>query len=86
MEPIQVIERILCLRGPVSKSRMNNEAAHIHHIVKYNKCCTFSFWFISDTNLPNAPVAAEEVIQIFASDLVVEVLDKKNTVGAGWKL
>lgn len=70
----------------VSKSRVNNEVAYIHHVVKYNKRSTFSFWFISDTNLPNAAVAAEEVIQVFASDLVVEVLDKKNTIGAGWKL
>lgn len=68
-----------------SKSRIRF-VAHVHHIVKYNKRCTLCFWFISYTNLPNAPVAAEEVIQIFASDLVVEVLDKKNAVGARRKL
>lgn len=69
-----------------SKPLMNKFVAHVHHIVKYNKRRTLCFWFIPNTNLPNAPIAAEEVIQILSSDLVVKVLDKENAVGAGRKL
>ena len=65
---------------------MSKTVTHIHDIVKYNERCPLRFWFVSDTNLPDAPVAAEEVVQIFPSDLVIEVLDKENTVGAGRKL
>lgn len=69
-----------------SKSRMSIFVTHVHHIVEYNKRCALCFWFISDTNLPNAPITAEKVIQIFTSDLVVEILNKENAVGARRKL
>lgn len=69
-----------------SKPPIRECFAHVHHIVKYNERCTLCFWFIPDTNLPNAPVATEEVIEVFASDLVVEVLDKEDAVGAWRKL
>lgn len=69
-----------------SRPSMSRFIAHVHHIVKYNKRCTLCFCFIPNTNLPNAPVTAEEVIKIFSSDLVVEVLDKENAIRAGWKL
>lgn len=69
-----------------SRPPIREFVAHVHHIVEYNKRCTLCFWFIPDTNLPNAPVATEEVIEVFASDLVVEVLDKEDAVGTWRKL
>ena len=47
-----------------------------------NEGCPFCFCGISYANLSNVPVTKEEVIQVFASDAVWQILDEQDAVRA----
>ena len=62
------------------------DGTHIHHVIKYNKCSTLGLLLITNTNLAYAPVPSEQVVQVLARDLVVQILDKKDPIGTRGKL
>ena len=73
-------EHSLPIKTSVRLAAYEADTIHIHDIVIYNKCGSFRLWFVSDANLPDATIAPEEVVQVVASDLVVQVLDKQDAV------
>lgn len=57
---------------------------HVHHVVKDDKCGALCLGFIPQAYLTNGAVPPEELVEIIASDLVVEVFDKQDPVCA-WR-
>ena len=49
---------------------------HVHHIVKDDKCSTLRFGFISKTYLTNGTISPEELVEVVAGDLVIEIFYK----------
>ena len=49
---------------------------HIHYIVENDKGGALCLGFITKSYLTNAAVPPEELVEIVASDLVVEIFDK----------
>lgn len=83
MEAIQVVERIFGL--DVNKMSDTQTSVgetllvrytHIHYIIKHDKCSSLGFLFVPYTNLPYTPIAPKQVVQIFPSNLVVQILYK----------
>ena len=58
---------------------------HVHDVVKNNECCTLCFLLIPYPDLPNAPVASEQIVEVFAGDLVVQILDEEDSIRARWQ-
>ncbi len=56
---------------------------HVHHVIENNKRSPLCLLLITNTNLANAPVPSEQVVQVLAGDLVVQVLHKEYPVRAG---
>lgn len=63
----------------------NKWPTYVHHVVKHYKRRSLCLRLIPDAYLPYAPVATEEVVQVFARDLVVQILDEEDAVGARWQ-
>jgi hypothetical protein len=59
---------------------------HIHDVVEHDERRSLCLWLVADAHLPDAPVATEEVVQILARDLIVQILDEQYAVGTGRKL
>ena len=56
-------------------------ATHIHNIVIYNKRRAFGLRFITHPDLSKSAITPKQLIQVVASDLVVQVFDKENAIG-----
>ncbi len=85
VKAVQMVQCILSL--PETRYRSNlkgTRSTHIHHVIEYNVCSPLCFLLITDPNLANTPVPSEQVIQVFACDLVVQVLDEQNPICA-WR-
>lgn len=54
---------------------------YVHYIVENDKCGAFRLLFISYSYLAYAAITPKEVVQIFPSNLVVQILDKKYSIG-----
>ena len=72
------------IHGPSASIERDEERAHIHNIVKHNKCGATSLLLVADTNLTNAAVSSKEIIQVLACYLVVQVLYEQDSVGT-WR-
>jgi hypothetical protein len=59
---------------------------HIHNVVIYNESRPFSLLLVSYTNLADAAITAEKVIQVLPSDLIAEVFYKEDSICTSWKL
>ena len=53
---------------------------HVHYIVKDDKCCTLCLGFISQTYLTNTAVPSEKLVEVVASDLIIEILYKQDPI------
>ena len=58
------------------------DGTHIHHVIEHNERGPLCFLLITDPNLANTPVPSEQVVQVFACNLVVQVLDEEYPVRA----
>ena len=56
----------------------------IHDIFKDYKSSTLCLWIITYSNLSDLTVATKELVQVLASDLIIEILDKKDSVSS-WR-
>ena len=56
---------------------------YIHDVVEHYERRPFCFGLIPDAYLSDAPIAAEKIIQVVTRDLIVQILDEENAVGAG---
>jgi len=54
--------------------------AYVHYIVKHHECSSSCLLFIPYSYLPDAPITSKQVIQVFASNLIIQVLDKEYTI------
>ena len=59
---------------------------HVHHIVEDDKCSALRFGFVSQTDLTNAAISPEQLVEVVTSDLIVEIFDEQNPVCTWWKL
>lgn len=89
VEPVQVVKSIFGLgarqRPPRRKGRSKrgkSTVTHVHHVVKHHKRCALCFLLIPYANLTDAPIASEQVVKVFAGDLVVQVLHEEDPVCA----
>lgn len=87
MEAVEVVQSILgLLRWFSAHHRHFAEGTHVHHVVKHDESCPTRLLFVADADLANATVAAKEVVQVFAGDLVVQILDEQDAVRTWRKL
>jgi hypothetical protein len=68
------------------KSDKKEARTYIVDIFEHDKRRPLRLWLVPYAYLPYAAVASEEIVQVFAGDLVVEVLDEQDAVCARWKL
>ena len=59
---------------------------HIHNVVKDHKCGASCLLLVANTYLAYASVSTKQIVQVFASNLVIEVLDEQNPIRAGRQL
>jgi hypothetical protein len=59
---------------------------HVHNVVEDHKRGALCLLLISNANLADSAVPAEQVVQVFASNLVVQIFDEEDTVGTRRKL
>jgi hypothetical protein len=70
--------------GGERTANSDSNITYVHHVVKHNKSCTLCLLLISYPNLTYAAITSKQVVQILASDLVIQILDKQYSVGA-WR-
>lgn len=86
VEAVQVIKSILSLvSGQTLSDYATSAGTHIHHVVKDDECSPLCFRLTTNPNLANAPIPSEQVVEILACDLVIQVLDEQDPVCAGWQ-
>lgn len=49
---------------------------HIHYVVEDNESSPPRLLFVADSDLADATITPEQIVQILSCDLVVEILDK----------
>lgn len=72
------------MRYAEHKLLCNTGETYVHNIVKHNERCTTSLLLVSDTDLTDAAISPEEVVQILSGDLIVKILYKKNSISPRW--
>lgn len=78
LDGLEVVRRCCC------KSKYRS--TYVHNIVIDNESSAFCLLFRAYTNLTNAAIPAEQIIQVFPCNLVVEVFYKQDPIGTRWKL
>lgn len=59
---------------------------HIHHVIIYNERGPLRLRLVAQSYLANAAVPPKEIVQVLAGNVVIQILDEQNAVGACWKL
>lgn len=59
--------------------------SHIHNIIKHDESSSFCLLFVPYPYLTDATIPSKEVIQVVSRDLVVQILDEQDAVGAWGK-
>lgn len=54
--------------------------AYIHHVVKNDKRRPTTLLLVADTYLADAAIPSEQIVQVFPSDLVIQIFDKEDPV------
>ncbi len=78
LDELEIVRRCCC------KARYRS--TYVHNIVIDNESSAFCLLFCAYTNLTKAAIPAEQIIQVFPCDLVVEVFYKQDPIGPRWKL
>lgn len=86
METIQMFKSIFGLRQwELDITNLSGQGkTYIHNIIKYHKGGSFCLLLIPYAYLPDAAIPSKEVVQVFPSDLVVQVFDEEYTIGT-WR-
>ena len=92
MEAVQVVKGVfglfirICQPIHDGEMRMPDEKTYIHHILKYYERGTLRLLLVSDSYLSYAAIAPKEIVEVLSRNLIVQVLDEKNTVRTRGKL
>ncbi len=60
---------------------MRTKQTYVHNIVEHDECGPPALLLISNTDLANASIPSKQVVEILASDLVVEIFYEQNPIG-----
>lgn len=81
MESVEVVQSVLGLTGRQLVGPSTEVCyTYVHHVIKYNESCASSLLFRPNADLTNTAISPKQVVQIFARDLVVEILDEEYPI------
>lgn len=76
----------LLIVGTTWIRRREHARTYVHDIVKHHEGSPSRLLLVPHSYLSNTPIPPEQIVQVFTSNLIVEIFDEQNTVCARWKL